>query len=95
MVADQLGLFWRVIICLMIFMQGAYCHGRSAEHILLYAVDTITQALNNGDSVYAAFLDLRKAFDLLDHCLLLQCLFELGISGVELKWFTDYLTHRL
>ena len=75
-------------------LQGAYCHGRSSEHILLYAVDTITQALDNGDSVCAAFLDLRKAFDSLDHCLLLQCLFDLGVSGVELKWFTDYLSQR-
>ena len=72
-------------------LQGAYRHGRSSEHILLYAVDTITQALDNGDSVCAAFLDLKKAFDLLDHCLLLQCL---GVSGVELKWFTDYLHQR-
>ena len=51
-------------------LQGAYRHCRSVEHILLYAVDTITQALNNRDSVCAAFLDLRKAFDSLDHCLL-------------------------
>ena len=58
-------------------------------------MDTITQALDNGDSVCAAFLDLRKAFDSLDHCLLLQRLFDLGISGVELTWFSDYFTHRL
>ena len=58
-------------------------------------MDTITQALDNGDSVCAAFLDLKKAFDSLDHCLLLQRLFDLGISGVELTWFSDYLTHRL
>ena len=49
----------------------------------------------NGDSVCAAFLDLRKAFDSLDHCLLLKRLFDLGVSGVELTWFTDYLTQRL
>ena len=47
------------------------------------------------DSVCAAFLDLRKAFDSLDHCLLLKRLFDLGISGIELTWFTDYLTQRL
>ena len=94
MVADQLGLFLESYH-LLNDLQGVYFHGRSTEHILLYAVDTITQALDNGDSVCAAFLDLRNAFNLLDHCLLLQCCFNLGISGVEMTWFTDYLTHRL
>ena len=74
MVAHQLGLFLESHH-LLNDLQGAYRHGRSAEHILLYAVDTITQALDNGDSVCAAFLDLKKAFDSLDHCLLLQRLF--------------------
>ena len=35
-------------------LQGTYRHGRSAEHILLYAVDIIIQALDNEDSVCAA-----------------------------------------
>ena len=75
-------------------LHGIYRHGRSAEHIILYAVDTITQALDNGDLVFAAFLDFSKAFDLLDYWLLFQHLFELGIAGVELTWSTDYLTQR-
>ena len=94
LVANQLGLFLESRH-LLHDLQGAYRHGRSSEHILLYAVDTIIQALDNGDSVCAAFLDLRKAFDSLDHCLLLRRLFDLGVSGVELTWFTDYLTQRL
>ena len=94
LVADQLGLFLESRH-LLHDLQGAYRHGRSSEHILLYTVDTIIQALDNGDSVCAAFLDLRKAFDSLDHCLLLERLFDLGVSGVELTWFTDYLTQRL
>ena len=94
MVADQLGLFLESRH-LLNDLQGAYHHCRSSEHILLYAVDTITQALDERDSVCAAFLDLRKAFDSLDHCLLLKWLFNLGVSGVELTWFTDYFTQRL
>ena len=93
-VADHLGLFLESHH-LLNDLQGAYHHGRSSEHILLYAVDTITQALDERDSVCAAFLDLRKAFDSLDHCLLLKQLLNLGVSGVELTWFTDYLTQRL
>ena len=39
-------------------------------------------------------LDIRKAFDSLDHCVLLRRLFDLGVSCVALHWFRDYLTDR-
>ena len=61
-------------------LQGEYRHGRSTDNILLYAVVTITQALDAGNLVCVAFLDLRKAFDSLDHHVLLQCLLNLRVS---------------
>ena len=75
-------------------LQGAYCHGRSADQILLYATDIIVQAIDAGKHVCATFLDLRKAFDSLDYHVLLKRLFELGVGGIELQWFSDYLTDR-
>jgi len=41
-----------------------------------------------------AFLDLHKAFDSLDHHLLLKRLNECGLSGTEICWFISYLTDR-
>ena len=41
-----------------------------------------------------AFLDVRKAFDSLDHVILLQRLNSLGVCDVKLAWFTDYLSER-
>ena len=38
---------------------------------------------------------MRKAFDSLDHCILLGRLQKLGVTGVELRWFTDYLSGRM
>ena len=76
-------------------LQGAYRHGRSADQILMYAVDTIVRAVDESNCVCAAFLDLRKAFDSLDHSILLQRLQNLGVMGVELKWFDNYLTNRM
>ena len=76
-------------------MQGAYKHERSADQILMYAIDTIVQAVDGGNCVCAAFLDLRKAFDSLDHSILLQRLQKLGVVGVELKSFANYLTNRM
>ena len=54
----------------------------------------IVQAVDHGKHVCAAFLDLRKAIDSLDHHLLLDCLYGLGVSGTELRWFVDYLSNR-
>ena len=51
--------------------QGAYWHGKSTEDILLVVVDSIVHHLDNGKYVCVAFLDLKKAFDSLDHCILL------------------------
>ena len=75
--------------------QGAYRCGRSSEQILLYAVDTIINSLDGGKVVCAAFLDLRKAFDSLDHALLLQRLHHLGICSTEIQWFSSYLSDRV
>ena len=75
--------------------QGAYHCGRSTEDILLLAVDYITTLLGKGSVVCAAaFIDLRKAFDSLDHCLLLQRISELGVHCQVLEWFKNYLTDR-
>ena len=40
------------------------------------------------------FLDLKKAFDTVDHALLLTTLRNYGIRGSGLSWFTSYLTYR-
>jgi len=57
-------------------------HGR---FVLSYAVDTIVQAVDHGDYICAAFLDLRKAFDSLDIHLLLGRVSGLGVGGMELQ----------
>ena len=75
--------------------QDAYRHGKSSEQILLFAVDSIVRALDQGLVVCSAFLDLRKAFDSLDHMILLERLQQLGVCGTELRWFQNYLSDRL
>jgi len=42
-----------------------------------------------------SFLDLRKAFDSLDHVVLLVRLCALGVHDIELTWFANYLSHRM
>ena len=54
----------------------------------------ITKTLNHREHAIAVFCDLRKAFDTVDHGILLKKLFNMGIRGAELEWFSSYLTNR-
>ena len=57
-------------------------------------MEKITSSLNTGDFVIGVFLDLKKAFDTVDHKILLKKLYAYGIRGNILRWFDSYLSDR-
>ena len=61
---------------------------------LIILIDKITQALENGDYVIGIFLDFSKAFDTIDHHILLKKLEMCGIRGVAHKWIQSYMSNR-
>ena len=61
---------------------------------LITLVDKISDALENGDKVLGVFLDFSKAFDTVDHNILLKKLEYYGFCGVVLKWLSNYLQNR-
>ena len=54
-------------------------------------VDKISAAMDSNEFSIGLFIDLSKAFDTLNHKILLQKLNHYGIRGVTLKWFESYL----
>lgn len=57
-------------------------------------VSYIRDGLNKSKKVSAVFLDLKKAFDLVDHKVLLSVCEEIGIRGLPLKLIKNYFTNR-
>ena len=54
----------------------------------------ISKALENGDYVIGVFLDFSKAFDTVDHIILLKKIDYYGIQGVAYHWLKDYIQDR-
>ena len=67
----------------------------STELAALELTDRIRHEIDQKKDPFAVFLDLSKAFDTLNHDILLTKLKYYGIKDTPLDWFKSYLTQRL
>jgi len=63
-------------------------------HAILSITDQIQNAIESNQYCCGVFLDLSKAFDTLDHNILLNKLSYYGIEGIAMSWFISYLRDR-
>jgi len=75
-------------------MQSGFRKNHSCETALTAIIDDWIEAINDKKFVGTIFLDLTKAFDLVNHSLLLNKLRLYGFSGSSVQWFTSYLSNR-
>jgi len=68
--------------------------GRSAAHELVNILHHWHTALNNYAAVRVVFVDYAKAFDHVDHSIIICKLLSLGVSSVLIRWLCSFLVNR-
>ena len=79
---------------LMSEAQHGFREGRSCLTNLLETLEAWTQIIEDGDGIDVAYLDFRKAFDLVSHKHLIYKMSKYGIKGQILKWVEEFLSNR-
>ena len=68
--------------------------GRSCTSQLVGVLDEIGKVLDRGEQIDVIYLDMTKAFDKVNHELLINKLRRFGFKTNLLNWFQSYLYHR-
>ena len=61
---------------------------------ILELINNIYEGFENNQYTVGVFVDLKKAFDTVNHEILLDKLNFYSITGIPLTWLTSYLSHR-
>ena len=75
--------------------QFGFQTGHSTEHAIAQLVDQIYEAFEKNEYTLGVFIDLSKAFDTVDHSILLKKLELYGITNRNYAWIKSYLSNRL
>src|SRR6218665_2732970 len=74
--------------------QHGFRHGHSTAMSLINLQDSISTAIDNKEFSLGVFIDITKAFDTVNHSILLYKMERLGVRGIALSWLRSYLSER-
>ncbi len=74
--------------------QHGFRKSKSTETAIFSFLKDVASSIDQNEVPIGIFLDLSKAFDVIDHNILLSKLPSYGIRGIALDWITSYLKHR-
>ena len=74
--------------------QYGFRSSHSTEHANVEIVDRISSAVDQGQTPTAIYLDLSKAFDILNPKIMIEKLKYYGVSDSAIAWFASYLSER-
>jgi exonuclease III len=74
--------------------QFGFRENRSTELATSYVVNKLLKAIDDKTFSVGIFLDLSKAFDTVNHDILISKLEHYGVRGIALAWFKSYLSNR-
>ena len=75
--------------------QSGFRPKHSTLSALIHMCDEWYRSMDQGNLTGVVFLDIRKAFDSINHTILLDKMNRLGIHGNQLKRFCSYLSNRM
>ena len=66
-------------------------HSTASAYALACLYDKISSAIDNKECTVGIFIDLSKAFDAVDHNILISKLEHYGVRGTSLRGFESYI----
>ena len=79
---------------LLLNLQFGFRSSHSTDRAVVSLTESIKSSLDHNRLGCGIFIDLQKAFDTVNHDILLRKMEHYGMRGISLQWFTSYLNDR-